>query len=114
MRRDCQHLLSQRSQDSDPRLRSHVRVSQRPSAETGKVITEAGAAFTGVAAGTVRKKLVVCIGEALKDQRDDRDGMAQVAMDGTSMMMQCQMQFQIFAGLNGGVVNGGSTLTVQF
>jgi hypothetical protein len=76
-------------------------VSQRPSAATVKVITEADAAFTGAATGTVRKKLVVCIDEALKDQRDDTDGMAQVAMDGTSMMMQCQ----IFAGLSGGIVN---------
>jgi hypothetical protein len=76
-------------------------VSQRPSAETLKVITEAGAAFTGAAAGTVRKKLVACIGEALKDQPDDADGMAEVAIDGTSMLMECQ----IFATLSGGVVN---------
>jgi hypothetical protein len=76
-------------------------ISQRPSVETANVITEAGAAFTGAAAGTVRKKLVACIGEAMKDQHDDADGMAEVAIDGTSMMMQCQ----IFATLSGGIVN---------
>jgi hypothetical protein len=76
-------------------------VSQQPSAETANVITEAGAAFTGATAGTVRKKLFACIGEALKDQRDDADGRAEVAIDGTSMLMQCQ----IFASLSGGVVS---------